>query len=74
VPLIIPGFAVLFPGSASSWVKVIPSYGLINAIVGATSYGEGWSDVLPDLAMVAGWTVVAYVVGLSILRRKVEAL
>ncbi len=74
VPLIIPAFAVLFPGSASSWVKVIPSYGLINAIVGATSYGEGWSDVLPDLAMVAAWTVVAYVVGLSILRRKVEAL
>jgi ABC-2 type transport system permease protein len=74
VPLIIPAFAVLFPGSASSWVKVIPSYGLINAIVGATSYGDGWGDVLPDLAMVAGWTVVAYVVGLSILRRKVETL
>jgi ABC-2 type transport system permease protein len=74
IPLMIPAFAVLFPGTASSWVKAIPSYGLINAIVGTTSYGDGWAEALPNLAMVAAWTVVAYVIGLSILKRKVEAL
>jgi ABC-2 type transport system permease protein len=74
VPMMIPAFGLLFPGTASFWIKAIPSYGLVEAIVGITSYGDGWAETLPDLAMVLGWTLVAFAVGLAILRRKVETL
>jgi ABC-2 type transport system permease protein len=74
IPMLIPAFGLLFPGSASLWIKAIPSYGLVEAITGTTSYGEGWAEALPNLGLVAAWTVVAFVIGLGILRRKVQSL
>jgi len=74
IPLAIPAFGVLFPGSASVWVKAMPSYGLINTIVGVTSYNEGWSEVLPELSMLFGWCLTVFAVGWFILKRKVESL
>ncbi|UCG39961.1 MAG: ABC transporter permease [Acidimicrobiia bacterium] len=74
IPMMIPAFSLLFPGSASSWVQAIPTYGLVQGIVEVTSYGAGWADSLSNLGMVAGWTVVAFVFGLGTLRRKVHSL
>ena len=74
IPMLIPAFGLLFPGSASLWIRAIPSYGLVEAITGTTSYGEGWAEALPNLAMVLAWTVAAFIVGLGILRRKVQSL
>lgn len=74
VPLLIPAMATLFPGTASGWVQVLPSYGLVQVIVRATAYGEGLTDVLPHLATLVGWCVAAFGVGLLILKRKVESL
>ncbi len=74
VPMLIPAFGLLFPGSASFWIRAIPSYGLVEAITGVTAYGEGWAETLPNMGLVAGWTVVAFIVGLTILRRKVQSL
>ncbi|MDH3306971.1 MAG: ABC transporter permease [Acidimicrobiia bacterium] len=74
IPMLIPAFGLLFPGSASLWIRAIPSYGLVETITGTTAYGEGWAEALPNLGLVAAWTVVAYIVGLGILRRKVQTL
>jgi ABC-2 type transport system permease protein len=74
IPLAIPSFAVLFPGSAAGWVKLLPSYGLIEAIVGATAYGEGLTDLLTPLLLLAAWCVIAFAAGLFTLRRKVASL
>jgi len=74
IPLMIPGFAALYPGSASGWVKVLPSYGLVQAIVGVATYGEGWREVLPDLGMLLAWCAVLFAAGFFILKRKVESL
>lgn len=74
IPMMIPAFSLLFPGSASFWVQAIPTYGLVQGIVDVTSYGAGWSDSLNNLGLVLGWTVAAYIVGLAILTRKVQAL
>lgn len=73
-PLLIPPFTVFFPGTASFWVKLLPSYGLVQTIVGAATYGEGWSAVLPDLAMLLAWCVVVFAAGAFVLKRKVESL
>ena len=74
IPLMIPAFGALYPGSASGWVKVLPSYGLVQAIVGVATYGEGWREVLPDLGMLLAWCVVLFGAGFFILKRKVESL
>ena len=74
IPLMIPAIAVLFPGSAAAWVKVLPSYGLVQAVVQASAYNAGWPDVLPHLGLALGWCVVAFAAGLVILKRRVETL
>lgn len=74
IPLMIPGFAVLFPGSAAAWVKLLPSYGLARSIVDITTYGAGLGDVLPLLAGLAAWCAVLFAAGVVILRRKVQTL
>ncbi len=74
IPLLIPAMAALFPGSGAVWVQVLPSYGLVQTIVGVSSYGAGWLDVLPYLGMLLAWCVAAFGVGWYVLKRKVEAL
>ncbi len=73
-PLMIPAFAALFPGTASSWVQVLPTYGLVQAIIRSTSYAEGWVKVLPFISMVIAWNVVIFGSGLVILKRRIETL
>jgi len=69
IPLIIPPIALLFPGTASFWVKVLPSYGLVQAIVGVSAYGDGWSETMPYLASLAAWCAVSFGIGWYTLKR-----
>ena len=74
IPLAIPSFAVLFPGSAAPWVQALPSYGLIDSIVRTTAYGDGLVELSGQLLLLAGWCVIAFSAGLFALRRKVASL
>ena len=74
VPLMIPVFTVLFPGTAAAWVRFLPSYPIIHLIVGATIYDAGWQESLAELAYALAWVVVLFGTGLYVLKRKVEAL
>ena len=74
VPLAVPAIAALFPGVASSWVQLLPTYGFIETIVGVTAYGWSWSDSSVYLLISAAWCVVIFAAGWFILRRRVEAL
>jgi ABC-2 type transport system permease protein len=71
IPLTVPAFTVLFPGSAATWVQALPTYGLVSVIVGVTAYGDGWAQVGVDLLVLAGWCLVAFGVGVLVLRRRV---
>ncbi|NNC91563.1 MAG: hypothetical protein HKN80_03630, partial [Acidimicrobiia bacterium] len=55
-------------------VKILPSYGLVEAIVRATAYGEGLADLLGPLLLLAAWCAIAFAAGLFALRRKVASL
>lgn len=74
IPLIIPALAALFPGSAPLWIKVLPSFGLIDAIFGVFAYGRTLSDVAPLIGLVLAWDIVLFFLALLLLKRKVEAL
>lgn len=74
VPLMFPVSTVVNHGSASLFVRTIPSYGIIKGLVGATVYGQGWSDLAPHLATALAWDVALLGVGLFVLKRRVERL
>ncbi len=71
IPLMIPAVALLFPGSASSWVQALPSYGVLQALVGASSYGRGVVELAPHLASAAVWAAAVFALGWWALARKV---
>ena len=74
IPLLIPTFSVLFPGSVAPWVRLIPTYPVIDVLVRSTVYGGTWSDSWTSLAYAVLWLVVIYGAGLFALKRKVESL
>ena len=70
----IPAFAALFPGSASPWIKALPSYGIVEGLVGTTIYGHGWNETAPYLALIAAWDAIILGSGMLVLKKKVETL
>jgi ABC-2 type transport system permease protein len=68
--LMVPAIGELFPGSAAAWVQVIPSYGLVEAMVGSSVYGLGFADLAMPLLAAAGWVVVVFMLGWWALGRK----
>ncbi|MDH4139732.1 MAG: ABC transporter permease [Coriobacteriia bacterium] len=74
IPLLIPAFSVMFPGSAAVWVRAIPTYPIIDTLVGAFNYGATWSSSAGSLAYAAAWLVLLFGAGLFALKRKVETL
>jgi ABC-2 type transport system permease protein len=74
VPLLIPAFAALFPGTASAWVRALPSFPLVQGLVDVTTYGAGWSETLPELTALLAWCVGLFGLGFVVLRRKVQSL
>jgi len=74
IPLMIPAFAVLFPGTASGWIRVIPSYPLVQGLVNVGTYGDGWAETLPEVGALFSWCLVLFAIGWMVLKRKVETI
>ena len=74
VPLAIPAFSAIVPGSSPAWVRFVPSYGVMRMMVDVTSYGAGWGDILSPLLIALVWLVVLFAVGTITLSRKVARL
>lgn len=74
IPLAIPAVTALLPGATATWIKVLPTWGVIEVMVGVTSYGKSWPELWAPLALAAVWCAVILVSGLAVLRRKVGTL
>lgn len=74
IPLMIPAFGALFPGTAATWIRVLPTYGLVQAIVGVTTRAESWADLGPALLGLGVWCVALLALGTAVLRRRVQTL
>ena len=64
----------MFPGAVAPWIRIIPTYPIIDVLVRSTVYGATWSYSWGSLAYAAAWLVVLYGAGLIALKRKVESL
>ncbi|MFC2009694.1 ABC transporter permease, partial [Chloroflexota bacterium] len=68
--LTIPAFGILFPGTISGWIKIIPSYYLADTVHQVARLGSGWSDVWHSLLILLGFDVVIICIGIIALGRK----
>ncbi|MFQ5753979.1 MAG: ABC transporter permease [bacterium] len=69
--LCIPAFTVLFPGAASGWIKVIPSFYLVDILHRAVNFDIGWSGNLNNILYLLGFNVFFVFLGMMTLNRKV---
>jgi ABC-2 type transport system permease protein len=74
VLLAIPAFGPLFPGMTSPWVKVLPSYGIVEGMLGTVIYGRGWAESVPYLVWIIAWDIIIVGSGLLVLKKKVKTL
>lgn len=68
--LSIPCFGVMFPGMSSDWVKIVPSFYMIDTIHKAANFGAGWGEIAFNLAALTGFCVATFWLGTTLLRRK----
>ena len=74
IPLMIPSFAVLFPGSAAPWVRLLPSYPIVRLLYDVTIHNALWADSINLLLYAFLWALALYGAGLFVLKRKVATL
>ncbi len=70
--LSVPSFGVLFPGAIAGWVKVIPSYYLVDIVHQTVNFGAGWGEVWQNLLILAGFDIVIVALGIISLRRRLR--
>jgi len=70
IPLFIPSFSIMFPGTATGWVKVIPSYYLVDTVHRVANFGAGWGDVWLNLLILLGFDLVLVWIGIIALGRR----
>lgn len=70
VLLALPTFTFLIPGLASSWVRLIPSYYLVDTVYRTINFEASWGDVAGNLLLLLGYGVAFMALGIVVLRRK----
>lgn len=68
--LAIPSFGVVFPGAVSDWVKVIPSYYMVESVHQAANFGAGWGDLWTNMLILLAFSILFLGLGVVALRRK----
>jgi ABC-2 type transport system permease protein len=68
--LAIPGFGVLFPGAVTGWIKIIPSYYLVDMVHSVTGFGAGWGDIWSNVLILLAFNAVVLWIGILGIRRK----
>lgn len=66
----VPCFGIMFPGTISNWVKVIPSYYLTDTLHLAANLEAGWGDLWCNLLALLGFGIFFFGLGILMLRRK----
>jgi len=67
----IPAFTIIFPGPVSGWIRVIPSFFLVDTLHRAVNFNIGWSGNLNNMLFLIGFNMVFVSLGIITLKRKV---
>jgi len=72
IVLFIPGVAVIFPGPVSGWIKIVPSFFLIDILHRAVNFDIGWSGNFRSMMFLIGFNIVFVFLGIITLKRRVN--
>jgi ABC-2 type transport system permease protein len=68
----LPAFSVLVPGLTTSWVRVIPTYYLVDGVYRVVNYGAGWADMSQNLLALLLFSALFLALGIVVLRRRFQ--
>jgi hypothetical protein len=61
--LAIPSFNILMPGLTTQWIRVLPSYYLIDPVFRIINFDAGWSEVWRQLLVLLAISIALYGLG-----------
>ncbi len=70
--LSVPSFGVIFPGAIAGWVKVIPSYYLVDIVHQTVNFGASWGEVWQNMLILLGFDIAIVTLGIITLRRRLR--
>ncbi len=68
----IPSVSIMFPGTISDWVRVIPSYYLVDTLHRVINFNAGWGDMTPNLLVLLVTGMALLTLGTVVLGRKLQ--
>jgi ABC-2 type transport system permease protein len=68
----IPSVSIMFPGTISNWIELIPSFYLVDGLHRIVNFGAGWSDVSRHLLILVVSGSIMLVLGTTVLRSKLR--
>lgn len=66
----IPAVSIIFPGPVSGWIKVIPSFYLVDTLHRAVNFDIGWNGNATNVLSLVGFNIVFITLGIMTLKRK----
>jgi ABC-2 type transport system permease protein len=66
----IPALTVMFPGTSAEWIKIIPSYYIVDGLHQIINFGATGADVMNNIVMIMISAVVSLVIGVEVLKRR----
>lgn len=68
----IPSVSIMFPGMISDWVRVIPSFYLVDTLHRVLNFGAGWAESSTNLIILALSGLAVLALGAFVLRRRLQ--
>ncbi len=68
--LIIPSTQLIFPAASSPWLKVIPTYHIVQALDGIVNYNLSFSQYIPQVIYISIFTFLFFLAGFFIFKRR----
>lgn len=72
ITLSLPSLTVILPGMVSSWIKVIPTYYLVDTVHRASNLALGWEDLWTNLVALVIFDAALIALGTAALKRRLQ--
>jgi ABC-2 type transport system permease protein len=72
IVLAIPSFNILLPGLASNWIKIIPSYYLVDLLHQVMNFGAGWGLMTNHLLALLAFGLAFVGLGVMAMQRRLR--
>ncbi|MBK9122273.1 MAG: ABC transporter permease [Chloroflexi bacterium] len=70
--MVIPSYGVVFPGTVTGWVQIIPSYYMFDTIHQVVNFGASWGAVASNLAVLLVMGIALMAAGVAVMGRRIR--